>query len=64
LGEGGDTVVEGGVGDGEGAAAEDGCGGWDFEGECCGDWVGDLGGYGACDGVVEGEDGVFYCLVS
>jgi hypothetical protein len=63
LGEGGKAVVEGWVGDGERAAAEDGCCGWEFEGESCGDWVGDLGGYSACDGVVESEDGIFDCLV-
>lgn len=56
-------MVEGGVGDGQGAAAEDGCCRWDFERESWGYWVGDLGGDGARDGMVEGEDGVFYCLV-
>ena len=42
LGEGWEAVVQGGVGDGERAAAKDGCCGWDFEGEGCGNWVGDL----------------------
>ncbi len=56
LREGREPVVERRVGYGEGAAAEEGCCRWDFEWEACGDWVGDLGGQGACDGVVEGED--------
>lgn len=63
LGEGGEAVVKGWVGEGECATAEDGCSSGDFEGECLGDWVGDLGGYGTRDGVIKGEDGEFDCLV-
>lgn len=54
-------MVKGRVGNGEGAAAKDGCIRWDLERLVWGNRVGNVGGYDACDGVIEGEDGVFYC---